>query len=273
MRAQDAFARGALKVRGRPELLAGRAELFAALDRAFAPVRAPAPTLSTTTPGRLGAVQPFERLRAIARHGGDDRLLVAEAADCLGEFDDDPAALVVTCRRLLHHHPERTALWWLCARVLGGARAVGRARGTPRRSSATTTPPTASSALLPFPADHPVAVLGWPELTGRRARAASRPRGAGRAHATHGDDRWRSRLARSDASARPVDLVEASVAGAVAPAGRGRGRRAPTQVLVPEGTGDALADLSRPGLVVWLVAGVGRVLPARLFEAMLRGAG
>ena len=26
--------------------------------------------------------------------------------------------------------------------------------------------------------------------------------------------------------------------------------------------------LGRPGLVVWLVAGVGRVLPARLFEAM-----
>ncbi len=40
VRAQDAFARGALKVRGRPELLAGRAELFAALERALAPVRA-----------------------------------------------------------------------------------------------------------------------------------------------------------------------------------------------------------------------------------------
>jgi hypothetical protein len=40
LRAQDAFARGALKVRGRPELLAGRADLFARLDRAFAPVRA-----------------------------------------------------------------------------------------------------------------------------------------------------------------------------------------------------------------------------------------
>jgi hypothetical protein len=40
VRAQDAFARGALKVRGRPELLAGRAELLAALERALAPVRA-----------------------------------------------------------------------------------------------------------------------------------------------------------------------------------------------------------------------------------------
>ena len=40
VRAQDAFARGVLKVRGRPELLAGRADLFARLDRVFAPVRA-----------------------------------------------------------------------------------------------------------------------------------------------------------------------------------------------------------------------------------------
>jgi hypothetical protein len=47
----------------------------------------------------------------------------------------------------------------------------------------------------------------------------------------------------------------------------------PTQVLAPVGTVDALTDLARPGLVVWLVAGVGRVLPARLFEAMLRQLG
>jgi hypothetical protein len=40
VRAQDAFARGTLKVRGRPELLGGRTELFAALERALAPVRA-----------------------------------------------------------------------------------------------------------------------------------------------------------------------------------------------------------------------------------------
>jgi putative sterol carrier protein len=39
-RAQDAFARGELKVRGRPELLAGRAELLVALEHALAPVRA-----------------------------------------------------------------------------------------------------------------------------------------------------------------------------------------------------------------------------------------
>ena len=44
LRAQDAFARGLLKVRGRPELLATHGELLAALERALAPVR------SETTP-------------------------------------------------------------------------------------------------------------------------------------------------------------------------------------------------------------------------------
>jgi hypothetical protein len=218
----------------------------------------------------LGAVQPFERLRAIARHGGDDRLLVAEAADCLGEFDDDPAALVVTCRRLLHHHPERAPLWWLCARVLAApepseaawdAEAIVRDDHTADRLS----------GLLPFPADHPVAVLGWPEVSG--AALALRPdlevlvvRDGGI------DERWRARLARSDASARPVDVVEAV---ALEPSHllveiQGAG---PEQLLVGEGTADALATLARPGLLVWMVAGAGRVLPARLFDAMVRTLG
>jgi hypothetical protein len=215
-------------------------------------------------------MQPFERLRAIARHGGDDRLLVAEAADCLGEFDDDPAALVVTCRRLLQHHPERAPLWWLCARVLAApepseaawdAEALMRADATADRLA----------ALLPFPADHPIAVLGWPEISG--AALAIRPDLEALAvRDNHGDDRWRVRLARSDASARPVDVTEvvalepSHVLVEVAGAG-------PTQVLVADGTAALLADLARPSLVVWLVAGVGRVLPARMFEAMTRRLG
>jgi hypothetical protein len=52
VRAQDAFARGALKVRGRPELLAGRAELLAALERALAPVRTRTTPRSSTPDAR-----------------------------------------------------------------------------------------------------------------------------------------------------------------------------------------------------------------------------
>jgi hypothetical protein len=40
LRAQDAFARGVLKVRGRPEVLVAHADVLAAFERAVAPVRA-----------------------------------------------------------------------------------------------------------------------------------------------------------------------------------------------------------------------------------------
>ena len=83
-----------------------------------------------------------------------------------------------------------------------------------------------------------------------------------------GADAWRG----SDASARPVDVVEAAAAepshvlAEVVAAG-------PTQMLVPDGTALLLEQLARPAMPVWFVAGVGRVLPARLFEAMLRQLG
>jgi putative sterol carrier protein len=48
LRAQDAFARGALKVRGRPELLASHGDLLAGLARVFAAVR----TETTFSPAR-----------------------------------------------------------------------------------------------------------------------------------------------------------------------------------------------------------------------------
>ena len=87
-----------------------------------------------------------------------------------------------------------------------------------------------------------------------------------------GDERWRARLAHSDASARPVDLVDAMALEPshllVEVVGAG-----PEEFLVAEGTADAIATLARPGLLVWMVAGVGRVLPARLFEAMVRTLG
>jgi hypothetical protein len=211
-------------------------------------------------------MQPFERLRAIARYGDDDRVLVAEAADCLADFDDDPMALVVTCRRLLQHHPDCAPLWWVCSRVLAAPEPSDAAWEAEARVRSDATA-ARLAALLPFPADHPIAVLGWPELAGDAL--ASRP--DLEVLAVRGvidDGRWERRLARSEAVARPVDLTEALAAeashvlvDAVAACSE--------RVLVRDGTGRALDTLARPGLLVWLVAGVGRVLPTRLFDAMV----
>jgi hypothetical protein len=123
------------------------------------------------------------------------------------------------------------------------------------------------AGLLPFPHDDPIAVLGWPELTGEALE--SRPDLDVLAVRTGGDAHWARRLAHSDASARPVSRAEAAafepshvlveVIGA-----------SPTQVVLPSGTQALLDELVHPTTIVWLVAGVGRVLPARLFEAMLQ---
>ena len=70
--------------------------------------------------GTVAFVQPFERLRYLARWSGEDRsALVSEAADCLADFADDirPGSSS-SCRRLLAHHPACGPLWWLCARGL-----------------------------------------------------------------------------------------------------------------------------------------------------------
>jgi hypothetical protein len=148
-------------------------------------------------------VQPFERLRYLARWSDeDDRGLVSEAADCLAGFADDPAGLVVACRRLVSHHPVSGALWWLCARVLTAPDPADAAweawqlvneDGTADRLS----------RLLPFPHDEPIAVLGWPDRAG--AALAERPDLdviAIRRRA--GDDHRRARLARREASVRIV---------------------------------------------------------------------
>jgi hypothetical protein len=214
----------------------------------------------------LTLVQPFERLRRIARHSGDDRTLVAEAADCLAEFDMDPAGLVVTCRRLLMHHPDCAPLWWLCARVLAApdpSDAAWEAEGLVRDDRT----PGRLAALLPFPHERPIAVLGWPELAGEAL--ASRPDLEVLAvRRSHGDDNWRARLARSDASARPVDAIEGSV---LEPSHVLVEIEAasPTRALLLHGTSALLEQLTKPTTLIWLVAGVGRVLPARLFDAMI----
>jgi hypothetical protein len=203
---------------------------------------------------------PFDRLRALARYSGDDTELVLETADCIADFGPDPTQLVTVCRRLLAHHPACGPLWWLCARVVAAPDPAAAARDAGDRLSRDRTSSRLAS-VLPFPHDEPIAVLGWPERAG--AALAERPdldvvvvRDA------HSSFRLRAR-GTDELRVRMVDLTEALAAS-------------PSHLLVevdaicssaamvPEGTSDLLWSLGTSTL--WLVAGVGRLLPDRLFE-------
>lgn len=208
---------------------------------------------------------PFERLRALARHAGDDLDLVLEAADCLADFSHDPTQLVTVCRRLLAYHPACGPLWWLCARVVAGGDPADSAHAAARILETDRTAARLAS-LLPFPHDEPVAVLGWPEVTA--AALVERPdlnvlAVRQRDDATH----LRARRARAE---QPVRIVDENEVVALAPTHLLVEVLAtsPTTAVVPSGTGDLVWSLS--GATLWLVTGAGRLLPERLFEVLRR---
>lgn len=212
----------------------------------------------------MGGVQPFERLRYLARWAGDDDALVAEAADCLAGFADDPAGLVVACRRLLAHHPGSGPLWWLCSRVLCASDAADAAWESVQLLQEDRTGARLADTL-PFPHDEPVAVVGWSDAiaTAVATRADLDVLGV-RLPAN------RAVVARMRRSERPVRLVpdfEANALGVshllVEAVAVGR-----AEAFVPEGAPPVVRALSETGAQVWLVAGLGRVLPDRLFDAM-----
>jgi len=133
------------------------------------------------------------------------------------------------------------------------------------------TTPSRLVSALPFPHDDPVAVLGWPDVVaaGLAERpdldvAAVRIRGEG--------DQLSRRLRRAE---QPVRVVVESELLTIEPshllietgaAGGGEAR-------VPFGATDLAAAARSHGTKVWLVAGVGRVLPERLFLSQTRAVG
>jgi hypothetical protein len=201
---------------------------------------------------------PFERLRALARHAGDDTDLVLEAADCLSDFGPDPTQLVTVCRRLLAHHPACGPLWWLCARVIAAPDPPAAARDAGDRLTRDRTAARLASAL-PFPHDEPVAVLGWAENTS--AALGERPDLDVVVVRTEGATRrLRGRVGEVRTRfADPTELLALEPSHLLVEVHAA----SPSTALVPCGTADVLWSLGRAEL--WLVAGVGRLLPERLF--------
>jgi hypothetical protein len=211
-------------------------------------------------------VHPIERLRYVARAGGVDHgVLVRETAAALGALGFDPAGLVTACRRIVDRHPSAGPLWWLCSRVLTAPDPLDEAW---RCADEIEEDPTAMQLALALPDQATVCVVGWPELT---ADALVR-RGDLRVLAVDvdgGGHGFARRLRRSDVDAEEVSASGIGPAAAAAdivvlePSAIG-----PVGCVAATGSRAAAAVASCAGLPVWLVAGVGRLLPEKTWAAL-----
>jgi hypothetical protein len=241
-------------------------------------------------------MHPIERLRWVARSPeGDASLVAAEAADALAGFADDPAGLVIASRRLIERRPALAPLWWLASRVLCSLEPAFEAMDAAADLERDRTP-VAVAGDLP---GGTIAIVGWPDQASAALRMRGRmggaeagadrvvvvPSGASSdrtVRSTHapwreqGDDAWRcvdwlqshgvdARLLRAGEVAAAgrrcvLALLEATAVG-------------PDSFLATAGSA-ALATAAREAQrPVWLVAGVGRVLPGALYDALVRRVG
>jgi hypothetical protein len=184
-------------------------------------------------------VHPIERLRYVARAGPVPIApLVHESAAALAAFADDPGALLTACRRLLDRRPASAPLVWLAARMLTGPDPRSEAWDSVDRFERD---PTAAELEFALPADARVLIVGASETTGE---ALCR----------------RSDLTVLSVGAATVDsdivIIESECIG-------------PSEALAASGSRAAAATAREAGIPVWLVGGVGRHLPARMWEGVL----
>ena len=214
-------------------------------------------------------MHPIERLRYVARAAqghGDDAALVQEAARGLSGFGDDHAGLVTACRRILARHPACGPLWWMAARVLTSPEPRREIR---RVTSELDEDPTASRLALELPDDATVCVVGWPGQAG----AGLRRRADVELLIVDVEDELGWRTGRHEREVGRVDIVPGRGLGAAA-AGADlvlldASAAGPGGVAAPPGSLAAAAVARHAGRPVWVVAGTGRMLAPRLWDAVV----
>jgi hypothetical protein len=211
-------------------------------------------------------VHPIEHLRHVARaRGADATSLVREAASALGSLRADHANLVIAGRRIVERHPEVGPLWWMCACLLTSDDPTARAWEIADEIDTDPTPRRVAEAL---PADATVLTVGWPELGG----AGLMSRGDVRVLCV--DSRFEAsgfmqRLERYDVECEPVPAESIARAASVADLVLVEAvAAAPGRVLAPVGSHVVAAVGRSVQTPVWLVAGVGRRLPAEYVDAI-----
>jgi hypothetical protein len=211
-------------------------------------------------------VHPIERLRYVARaSGADQTVLVGETAQALAAFRDDPAGLVAACRRIVDRHPTSAPLWWLCARVLTSPDGQREAWAAVDEIGADT---TAAELAFALPDDATACVVGWPELVGEAL-----PR--------RGDVEVLAVDALGEGSGLVRRLMHAGIDAVDVPtSGLGAAVSSsdvllleavavgPTGFVAVSGSLAAATVARHAEVPVWLTAGVGRLLPGRMWDAL-----
>jgi hypothetical protein len=211
-------------------------------------------------------MHPIERLRMVARAAGEGPALLAqEAAGALVAFGDDPAGLVTACRRLVDRQPTCGTIWWLAARVLSASDATAAAWAALDELEADPTPTVLADGL-------PDGVVVTSVGLGEQVMAALCRRGDVDvlvADVENTDPRAVRRLQRTGTVTRDVPLT--GVSAAVEASGLvliDADAAGPGGVVAPAGARAAAAVARHASVPVWAVAGVGRVLPGPLWDAL-----
>ena len=209
----------------------------------------------------------MERLRMVARASGEDPgMLAREAAAALAGCADDPRALVMACRRLVDRQPTSGPLWWLAARVVASS---DPEREAWRSAEMLRSDPTPAVVAASLPDDATVAVLGWPE----QVTGALRRRGDARVLVVDSLGEGSPLVAALDRAGSEAALVPESGIGAAVAASSvvllDASAVGPGGLLAAAGSHAAAAVAYTEQIPVWAVAGAGRVLPERLWGAMV----
>ena len=213
-------------------------------------------------------MHPIERLRYVARASGAPQgALVQETAMALSSFGSDPQGLVTACRRIVWRQPSSGPLVWFCARVLTAGDAASEIWEAAGQVQADRTAAELAHAL---PDDATITVLGWPDEI-----SEALPR-RGDVEVLAVDTRGEasglvSQLWRADVEAS--DVPQAGLGAAVASASLvllESTAVGPEEFLAVSGSRAAAAVARAAGIPIWLVAGVGRLLPGRMWDG-LRG--
>ena len=212
-------------------------------------------------------MHPIERLRYVARaEGASPAVIVSESARALSTFHADPAGLVMATRRLVAHHPTLGAMWWMGARVLTATDPGTEAFTLSEELEDDDTPRQLARALDP---DATVLIVGWPAQTVEAlvkrgsgtvfvADVGREAAGAQRFLDNRGVDALLVSLTGLAAAVRAADvvIVECLAGG-------------PDEGLFDGASASAAALASAFDVSVWAAVGVGRMLPGRMWEALV----